>query len=71
MTNKKIDNPYFEANEDPLYIKLRTEITQNKRLPYREYLAQRTLYYIKSIATEEEIEQIKNALTDRTRVWKK
>jgi len=58
----------FETNKDPLYESVKQRVTQGKRLPYREYLNRRTIHYIENVATDEEIEDLKTAMSNRLRI---
>lgn len=62
------DDINFDSKGDPLYQSVREQITQGKRLPYREYLNRRTIHYIENVATDHEIEDLKTAISNRLRL---
>jgi hypothetical protein len=55
-----------ETQMDPLYKELRQNVAQDGRMPYRQYLRERTAYYIEKIADEEELDSIVNSIKERT-----
>jgi ribosomal 50S subunit-associated protein YjgA (DUF615 family) len=64
MTNQN-NNDYFNNEKDPLYERIKEDITKGKRLPYREYLKRRTIHYVEHVANEEELEDIRTAFANR------
>jgi hypothetical protein len=52
--------------EDSLYTKVKEKVLKGeKHLPYRQYIEERTLYYIENIATIEELDKIERSLNAR------
>jgi len=52
--------------KDPLYEQVRENVTQGQRIPYRQYLRERTAYYIERIANDEELDYIVQSIKTRT-----
>ena len=48
--------------EDPDYAMLKQNLLDGKRLPYREYLYVRCIYWIRNLASEKEMEVIQAEL---------
>jgi hypothetical protein len=54
-------------NEDQDYSKMKRalNIKGNERLPYREYVKQRTMYWIDNFATDDELDTLQTRLNLR------
>jgi ribosomal 50S subunit-associated protein YjgA (DUF615 family) len=63
--NNETQQEYFNTPNDPLYAQVKENITQGKRLPYKEYLRRRTIHYIEHVADEEDISDVRTALANR------
>lgn len=44
--------------EDPTYTQLKQDLTKGKRLPYKDYVYMRTIYYIRNLAEQPQLEAI-------------
>lgn len=61
---EEISNEVEKLNED-LYQKTRNAINNGQRLPYREYLRRRSIHWLENVATDEEIDDAKTAISNR------
>lgn len=43
---------------EPEYLRIREAVTQGKRLPYREYVYERAMYFVEKLATPEELKEL-------------
>jgi len=60
-----MNNQSRSRDVDPDYEQMRQNINDGQRLPYRQYVYQRTKEYILNIATDEEVDAIQKAIDKR------